>query len=805
MLYKTLRLIFFSVLSLSGFLAAAQSFSVAPYTWYKGQTITVAITGYKTNFKTGTGTSVVKFTQGTNTTIYPNYFTATSDTSISAGFSVSNFVPTGYYTGFIYDAYNGAISQSNAIYVAVKPTPSITKVYPDTIRLGQTLSVSITGQNTNFGVGTSTTTAWFQQGTNSIIYPTSVIANASTNLTANTKVPASANTGYYSTYVTNSIDGTIHLSNSIYVSPAGLPYIKSFTPDTAAVGQSVKIRITGVNTRFGTGQNPTYATLSLSKNSKDTLFGYSNTINSINSMSCYFTIPANADTGYYNLNIYDTYDGHLISTSRFHIYKYLTRLLSINPTASTTGASLSVTVTGYNTNFTTGTGSIVWFSQGTQTIHATKNTAVASDTIHSDFTIPSSAKTGYYDVNTNDSTDGDLILMNGFYIYAASIPRITGINPSQTSAAAFYSPTISTFATKYSSVGIKSVWLTQGSAKITSTNNIVSNDTTIKSRFYFPSTASGYYKLFVLSNKGDTLTLPNAVNVLPVFPFIDSILPGSAFQKQSLNVTLFGKYTSFNSGSAAVWLSKGTNKISPIGNIVYSDSVIRAAFKIPSKALTGYWDVNVKDIKDDTLTRTNGFYINPAPNAVIVSDNPDSAMQGKSVQVKITGSNTWFTSGSINAWLTQGTGTINSTTISAINDTLVQADFSIPSTAALGLYDLNVSDALDGNMLKSNGFLVTHNSGINPVTTQGLYVNAYPNPFGSDIQVQYSISKNSPVTLDLYDITGKKILSDSYGNQPAGSYVNELHLSAKSLTPGIYFIRLQAGEYLTTIKIFKMN
>jgi hypothetical protein len=522
-------------------------------------------------------------------------------------------------------------------------------------------------------------------------------------------------------------------------------------------------------------------------------------------MSSYFSIPAKADTGYYYLNIYDTYDGHLVSSTKFHIYKYLTRILSVNPTGTTAGTSLKVKVTGFNTDFKSGTGTTVWLSQGSATIYATKNSAVASDTVISDFTIPSSAATGYYTVNTNDATDGNLSLQNGFYVYPKNIPRIISISPDQTSAAASYTPVTSTFATKYLTTGINSVWLTQGKNRISASGNAVVNDTAVYSKFYIPYTASGLYNLFVKDISGDTLTLANAVNIIPVSPFIDSIYPKTAFQKQTLGVFISGKYSSFKSGAAAVWLTKGTSTISPTGLSLYTDSLLNATFKIPPKALTGYWDVHVKDTKDDTLTRVNGFYINPAPTAAVINVNPDSGMQGFYVVVKIAGTNTWFKSGSLSVSLDNGTNTINSTSFSALDDSMITAGFNIPLNAMIGYYNVNVTDLLDGKLVKTNGFRVTHNSAINPDPAPGVFFNVYPNPFTNMILVQYTIDRNEPVSLDIYDFAGKKILSENLGNQTPGTYNHALNLSTDNIPSGMYFIRLRAGENQQTVKVVKAD
>jgi PKD repeat protein len=79
-----------------------------------------------------------------------------------------------------------------------------------------------------------------------------------------------------------------------------------------------------------------------------------------------------------------------------------------------------------------------------------------------------------------------------------------------------------------------------------------------------------------------------------------------------------------------------------------------------------------------------------------------------------------------------------------------------------------------------------------------LYQN-YPNPFNPSTRITYSIPNSSLVTLKIYDVLGKEIevLVDEY--QSANTY--SVIFNANELSTGIYFYKLQAGEYLTTKKM----
>ncbi len=89
-----------------------------------------------------------------------------------------------------------------------------------------------------------------------------------------------------------------------------------------------------------------------------------------------------------------------------------------------------------------------------------------------------------------------------------------------------------------------------------------------------------------------------------------------------------------------------------------------------------------------------------------------------------------------------------------------------------------------------------------------LYQN-YPNPFNPSTNIQYAISSMQIVTLKVYDILGSEVaaLVDEY--KSAGSYKVDFNsagtLHATSLPSGVYFYRLQAGDYSETKKMILLK
>jgi len=75
----------------------------------------------------------------------------------------------------------------------------------------------------------------------------------------------------------------------------------------------------------------------------------------------------------------------------------------------------------------------------------------------------------------------------------------------------------------------------------------------------------------------------------------------------------------------------------------------------------------------------------------------------------------------------------------------------------------------------------------------------YPNPFNPNTQIDFSIPKNSLVTIKVYDVLGKEVAVLVNKDFTIGSYT--VDFNASSLTSGVYFYQLTAGEFTDTKKL----
>ncbi len=75
----------------------------------------------------------------------------------------------------------------------------------------------------------------------------------------------------------------------------------------------------------------------------------------------------------------------------------------------------------------------------------------------------------------------------------------------------------------------------------------------------------------------------------------------------------------------------------------------------------------------------------------------------------------------------------------------------------------------------------------------------YPNPFNPTTKISYSIHEAVFVTLKVYDILGREIVTLVNEARPSGKY--EVDFNASQLPSGTYVYRLAAGKQLLTRKM----
>jgi hypothetical protein len=235
-----------------------------------------------------------------------------------------------------------------------------------------------------------------------------------------------------------------------------------------------------------------------------------------------------------------------------------------------------------------------------------------------------------------------------------------------------------------------------------------------------------------------------------------SSLPSSSWSEWSMSyssglffITNTGEDTWFayriDNGSQLGWMTAN-----PDSGLISPGSNQNVIIKFITKNLTpGNYSDTIRIVSNDAINNPKKV---PATLTVqgptITSVVPDSAAQGQTLAVTITGQNTNFrvTQGSVtydanHVWFSQGSSTINTSSVSVSSATGLTANFTIPNSAPTGLWNVNVEQPLSmGIVTLNNGFTV--NVGGSPIPTPRiLSVRDVPNDNGRQVFVRWKVDQ----------------------------------------------------------------
>ncbi|HZW39866.1 MAG TPA: YCF48-related protein [Ignavibacteriaceae bacterium] len=88
------------------------------------------------------------------------------------------------------------------------------------------------------------------------------------------------------------------------------------------------------------------------------------------------------------------------------------------------------------------------------------------------------------------------------------------------------------------------------------------------------------------------------------------------------------------------------------------------------------------------------------------------------------------------------------------------------------------------------------------ITSFTLFQN-YPNPFNPSTKIKYTVPKQGLVSIKVYDVLGKEVIQLVNEEKNVGEF--EIEFDGSKLSSGIYFYRIQAGEYMNTKKMVLMK
>ena len=100
----------------------------------------------------------------------------------------------------------------------------------------------------------------------------------------------------------------------------------------------------------------------------------------------------------------------------------------------------------------------------------------------------------------------------------------------------------------------------------------------------------------------------------------------------------------------------------------------------------------------------------------------------------------------------------------------------------------HVTDISDDRTIKPNRFILSPN---------------YPNPFNASTVIEYSLKQDEHVTIDIYDLLGRKVETLVDTDQQAG--LHRVIWQADNMPSGVYFYKIEAGEFVKTRKMMLLK
>ena len=95
------------------------------------------------------------------------------------------------------------------------------------------------------------------------------------------------------------------------------------------------------------------------------------------------------------------------------------------------------------------------------------------------------------------------------------------------------------------------------------------------------------------------------------------------------------------------------------------------------------------------------------------------------------------------------------------------------------------------------------NDGENNIINGFVLYQNYPNPFNPTTKINYTIPKNGNVSIKVFNLLGSEVAELVNGEMNAGSH--DVEFNAASLPSGVYFYRIQSGNFIETKKLMLLK
>ncbi|GEM_PF-3279781 len=769
-----------------GGVSGAQSFAVnnpsptlSKLTPNSGQLLQTLDIGFKgANFING----VSSVNAGPGITV--NRVTVHRTDSVTANLTISAEAIAGQRNFSVTNGAPGGGTSGNQSFTVNKPTPALTAISPALSYRLQTLTVILRGTN-------------FIEGITSVNFGPNIIINSlnvhrADSLTANITINSNAVTGARNVTVSNG--GSAVSESRIFTINNPAPNLAKINPASGNRLQKLNVGLKGAN--FIAGVSAVNAGPNLIVNQV--------VVHRPDSLTANLTIPGEANAGSREISV--TNDGGGVSEKQtFTVTNPAPSLAGINPAKGSRLQTLAVGFKG--NNFFNG----VTTAQVGSGVTVNRVTVHGLDSLTAEITIAANAEPGPRSFAVVNAGPGGGTSGSAAFTVSNPAPALAKINPAGGNR-------LQTLE-----VGFKGANFFSGSSSVVAGPNITINSVTVHradsltaSLTIGPNAETGP-RQFAVGNGEGVISETQVFAVNNPAPALTGIEPASAFRKQRLNIVFTGsnfinKSTVVNAGPGIV-----INSI-----IVNSPTNLLANITITSDAERGPRNFSVTNISPGGGTSAEQLFIitnnEPSkPRMLSPANNQVIQLTRIPQPIKFIWSQSFDNDREDTvkyALHLKGAGL--DTTFAAVTDTSVSLNI-MPRLKVNSEYawDLKISDGVvtvtwpDRATFRTASVITSVQEGGNLIPNAYRLEQNYPNPFKSatklaETTINYQLPKETRVTLQIFDVLGREMITLVNAQQPPGYYNviwNGKNSAGKLVPGGVYLYRLQAGDYMRVMKM----
>jgi hypothetical protein len=349
--------------------------------------------------------------------IYASKVRVLGDNEIEANFKFNQDVKSGWYTVIVENRIDGKIKLNNAFYIKeLAKTPSIVSIDKDTVQQGEYLDIVVTTENLDFTQGSNLIHLVYSV-TGQKISASNFSILDSNHLKFTTIFTASSSLGHYD--LTLSYAGSteqLTYSNAFFVTSIDkMPVIDSLSTSIITQGENMTVSVYSSNTHF-IKEGLYHSTKLVQGNT----FVYPESVTLVNDtlIDLHFKIHYGYDTGYYDLVVYNNFDGTLKLENSINILAGFNAPKIVSVTIDTVKwfETVNIDLQSENMDFTKGTNTITLSRNGeVRVIYDVLVNNENSLTFTQNF--DDTYEEGYYDIAvTNSETQKTMVKARALYV-----------------------------------------------------------------------------------------------------------------------------------------------------------------------------------------------------------------------------------------------------------------------------------------------------------------------------------------------------------------------------------------------------